>query len=789
MKISVLHLKKIIFLFACVFFLSLTTYAQNGSIVGTVKTSDGAPAEYVIVTIEGVKNTVVDKSGQFTFRNIKPGYYKVTASYIGLGSQSEGVRVIANQKSTLNFLLSESGQKLEEVIVKDNGANKFAKKETPYVSRLPLKNLENPQVYSVITDDLLKEQVVTNFDDAIKNAPGIDKLWSSTGRGGDGAAYFSMRGFVVQPSMINGIAGLSNGGLDPANLERLEILKGPSGTLFGSSLVSFGGLINLVTKKPFEKEAGEISYNTGSYGLSRVTADYNTPLNNNERVLFRVNGAYHTENSFQDAGFKKSVFIAPSLVYKASEKLTFHVNTELYNSEATNPLMVFLNRSRPLIATTPDDLGIDFRRSFTSNDITIKNPTFNLYGQMEYKISDQWTSQTNISRSVRKSDGLYSYVMFLGTTDTLFSRYVGDQLSIGTTTDIQQNFVGDFKVGSLRNRLVVGLDVFNSKAVNSTTYTLFDQLSSVNSKDPKYNLLTRNAVEAKIASGTPGKSSANIYTYSAYASDVLNITDRFLAMMSLRVDRFDNKASDFQQTAFSPKLGLVYQILPEKVSLFGNYMNGFQNVAPSAQPDGTIRNFEPQQANQWEGGLKFNIIKNKVSGTISYYDINVNNVIRPDPDNVGFSVQDGNIYSKGFEADIIANPFTGLNIIAGYSHNESINEKSNPSIQGRRPVSSGPENLVNAWVSYTASMGVLKGAGVGFGGNYASENLITNNSINGVFTLPSYTVFNASIFYGNDKYRLALKADNLTDKDYYKGWTTVEYQRPRSFTANISFMF
>ncbi len=101
----------------------------------------------------------------------------------------------------------------------------------------------------------MKEQVISTFDDAMRNAPGVAKLWTSTGRPGDGAGFFAMRGFAVQPSMINGIAGLTNGSIDPANIEHIETIKGPSGTLFGSSLISFGGLINIVTKNRMSTSA------------------------------------------------------------------------------------------------------------------------------------------------------------------------------------------------------------------------------------------------------------------------------------------------------------------------------------------------------------------------------------------------------------------------------------------------------------------------------------------------------------------------------------------------------
>src|SRR5690606_1492116 len=113
-----------------------------------------------------------------------------------------------------------------------------------------------------------------------------------------GAGYYSLRGFAVQPTMVNGLPGLTNGSLDPANIDAIEVIKGPSGTLFGSSLISYGGLINVVTKKPYhDRFGGEVAYTLGSFGLNRVTADVNVPLQSNDDIAFRLVSAYHHENS------------------------------------------------------------------------------------------------------------------------------------------------------------------------------------------------------------------------------------------------------------------------------------------------------------------------------------------------------------------------------------------------------------------------------------------------------------------------------------------------------------
>jgi iron complex outermembrane receptor protein len=800
------------FLLLCTGILSANDLDGNGTIKGKITTTDGRPAGLVTVVLKGTKrSTVTDDDGTFVMNHVKPGNYTLQVRLVGYGTKEETVTVTENSTAQVNLALEVSDTQLQEVEIA-TGRAKFGKKESDQIARLPIKNLENPQVYSSISKDLMKEQVVTNFDDALKNTPGLTKLWSSTGRPNDGAGYFSIRGFSVQPTMINGVPGLTNGGIDPANVERIEVIKGPSGTLFGSSYISFGGLLNIVTKRPYDHFGGEVGYTIGGYGLSRFTADVNAPLNDDKSAILRVNAAYHTEGSFQDAGFKKSFFVAPSLAFKANDRLSFLINAEIYNSEATNTMMLFLNRSRKLKANTPEELHMDFNKSYTSNDLTYKNPTVNFYGQANYKLSENWTSQTNLSRSSRKSDGYYSYVMFLdqgvvAPSDSLASRFAYLQNSTTVTTDIQQNFIGDFKIGGMRNRVVFGLD-FNDQSTtnNNSASPRFDIVDVTNPKDASYGTLSRASVDAKLAGTTGSKNGNSAQVYSAYVSDVFNITDALLVMASVRVDRFESKGSinyltgvtsgKYGQTGVSPKFGVVYQVVKDQVSVFANYMNGFKNVAPvnNYSLPGYPDVLKPQQANQWEGGVKLDVLDHKLGFTASYYDISVTNNSVQQTVTVGdtsynVTVQNGTQVSKGVELEMAANPLPGLNIIAGYSYNDSKLTKSYYYQEGLRPVSAGPNTLVNLWASYTFVQGDLKGLGAGFGGNYASDNVITNDTRTGRFTLPAYVVMNATLFYNAPKYRLALKLDNVTNKEYFSGWTTVEKQMPRRLAASFAYKF
>ncbi|MFC7773954.1 TonB-dependent siderophore receptor [Flavobacterium sp. GCM10027622] len=697
------------------------------------------------------------------------------------------------QAQEVNQTQQDSIKKLNEISVNGNH-NKYKRSQSVTVSKMPLTDIENPQVYNTVTAEVLKEQVSTNFNDAVKNATGITRLWESTGRGGDGAEFFSMRGFAVQPNMINGLPAKNNGSIDISNVDNIEVIKGPSGTLFGSSVISYGGLINIVTKKPTEKFGGEISYNSGSYGLNRVSSDINIPLDTEKNALLRINTAYQKENSFQDAGFNQSFFIAPVLSYKIDDKLSFLINTEFTNRTASNAPMIFLSRYAPISFNSMELFEKNYKKSFTSNELAINNPTFSLQAQMIYKLSDAWTSQTVLSKSSSKTDGYYSY-LWDSSNGNDFARFISKRNGETLSTDIQQNFIGDFKISGLRNRLVVGIDYYQSDVVNGSTGWVTNGTVSLDNGNDTGDL-TQAGVDNLLVGSFEGNTTSKSEVYSAYASNVINILPTLSAMTSLRIDHFKGKTNYYTttelngQTALSPKLGIVYQPIENKVALFANYMNGFKNVEPQGQGVNQ-KTFDAEHANQFEIGTKTNLFEDKLTLTASYYNIIVQDKVMTDPNDPNNSIQGGEVKSRGVEISLTANPIKGLNILAGFGNNHSEVTKDFPAngYLGYRPEEAGPETLVNFWANYTFSQGKLKGFGIGFGGNHASENKTLNRAVTGTFTLPSYTVLNSALSYNHNKFNIALKLNNILNEKYYSGWSTVTPQRLRNITAGLTYKF
>lgn len=879
---------------------SFQVFSQKDNVTGRVIDTYGNPIVdanvYLIENSQGVKT---DNDGKFNINNLK-GAYTLQISFIGFKTKEIKINAPVDLS---DVILYEGNELLQEVVLERKG-NKFSRKKTAYVSKLPLKDLENTHVYSTVTSGLLESQVVTNLDEAMANATGIYKLWEGTGRApGNGTAYFASRGFSLQPRMVDGVAGVTFSAVDPSYIERIEVIKGPSATLFGSTETSIGGLINVVTKKPFEGKGGSISYTGGSFGLNRISLDYNTPLGKSNAPFFRVNASYLTQDSFQDAGFKNTFFIAPSLSHRVNNRLNISMNMEYSQTESTNPSMLFLRQGIPLVATNIDELNIDPNKSFTSNDITLDNSTFNTRAIFDYKISDTWTSKTAFSSSYAQTSGLYQYqfdggaagllllssitdqLNYLGLDDATlgfinsqidplinpmlqeastlltsesFTRVYSERDASETRFNLQQNFIGDFKIGNIRNRMVVGVDYIsnsrNSRNVNGnteltstsnfpqlmatfnalglspfseaiesnfSTFPYFDAFLSANG-DVISTTFTPNAaydadanvVQENFDQIDPIVSNLKSQTLAAYFSDVINITPRLTVNVGLRLDHFiqdgnlSTTADDYTKTTLSPNAGVLYQPIKNKLSVFGNYQTGFVNVDPIVNADGSTDVFQPTKAVQFEGGVKTNLFNGKLNLGASYYHITVNDFTTTDPYTILFpvTIDMEESISKGFEFEINTSPIKNLNIRGSYSINDRkytdvYSEKAIDPITGeagrevveflgRRPTEAGAERLYNFWADYKFdNSSFAKNFGLGLGFNGASENLSRNNSVAGVFTIPSYMLFNASIYYNIKNFRVAVKANNFTNEIYYNGWGTVNAQAPRSFLGTISYKF
>ncbi|WP_104381130.1 TonB-dependent receptor domain-containing protein [Sphingobacterium sp. HMA12] len=793
-----LSILRTIIIIGLVYF-SQTSFAQTpkGSVSGRLTMVDSEPmASKAISLLEINKNTLTDQDGKYTFKDLDTGHYTIRIQLLGIKEIKIPVYITLQNKNVIvDYQLTEENvQALQEVVVKRKN-NRFVQKESVYVARLPLKNLENPQVYNAVPKELFQEQIAVDLGSISKNVPGAGiPMIANQGR-----VTFRSRGFETEPNARNGVAGAAFSVIDPVNLERIEAIKGPSATLFGKSVASsYGGVYNRVTKKPYNDFGAEVGYTGGSWNYNRVAVDVNTPINADRTALFRINAAGTIEKSFQDLGFTNSLALAPSFSYQITDKLSLLLDLEYGQAKGTSVV-----RFNPYTGSNKvqsiADMKFPYNKTFLSNDLAYQTQMFNIFAQMNYKISEDWISQTIVSRANSTINGYISALN--GKSDSTLNA----QVMVGTTsfiaTDLQQNFVGDFHIGKFRNRMVIGLDYYNNSNYFDRYHTNTRTVNFINA--PTDYRINKFIVDSLTAKSAYRKEKNSDDTYAAYISDVFNVTDQLVVMASLRVDRFQYhgvynivtgettggigaggiQKGPFGQTALSPKFGLVYEALKDKLSLFGNYMNGFNNISGV---DINSNPFKPEYANQLEFGVKGDLFNHRLVGTVSYYDIQVDNVLRTNPEDSNYSIQDGTQLSKGLEAELTANPFDGMNIVAGYAYNESKYSNADPSVNGLRPALSGPKNMLNFWLSYRVPSGKYQGLGAGFGGNIGSSSYQTNTQTAKII-IPSYKMFDASIYYDQPKFRIGIKMDNLTSE---KAWSVrLTPQNPARFLGNFTLKF
>ncbi|ANH82095.1 TonB-dependent receptor [Niabella ginsenosidivorans] len=822
--------------------------AQNAEIYGKVTTSDGQPVSRVSIVIKDTKWGAVSKDdGAYRIKNIKPGDYVVEVSLTGDVRESKPVSLSAGGHAELNFTIGETAKELNEVVVE---TNKIMNRASSYSSKMPLDNLENAQVVSAIPDVILRKQIAMTLEDAMKNATGVTKLWDATNRP-DGGSLFVSRGFMTTTKARNGLPNIVNTNVDMANLDKIEVIKGPTGTLFGSIINSYGGLINRITKRPYFYNGGYVDVAYGSYNFMRASADANFVLQK-DKMAARINVAGQNQDSWQDAGFQKSYIIAPSFVYRPNDRFTLNADAEIVgtkgNSNGGNfmfiltPSMIngplssmisamYPNNKDALLAKIPQtikeafgtdnvkDIKVDYDRSFISNDLYSQTNTNSYFADASYKISGNWTSQTALTYSLSHNNGYapFQYLVpnyaasFLKSAMTgnpdfgtpgadSVARMVWRPVGETKTFDVQQNFVADYTFGKVRNRAVIGVDYLSYRSDVTYYYFYglmhgafpFPQLYDVVGADGRSpNNLAFDKASVLNAYETRGNTEALPYNthsnvLSGYINDVANITDYFIVSAGVRVDNFDDRVGNKVQTKFSPKFGLIFMPVKDQLSLFANYQNGFTNQFGE---DRNHKTFDPEEADQKEIGIKYVLLDNKLMGTVSYYNILVKNIVRQDPADGNFSIQDGEQKSKGIEVEVLANPVNGWTLLAGYGYNDSKMQKAAEDVNGLRPVPAGPYNTANFWTNYSFTETALKGLGIGMNVNYSGESYAINSNMDGQLMLPAATILGGHLTYDLPHFRIGLKVNNITNEQYWKGWSNFIPQMPRQFIGSVAYKF
>ncbi len=755
----------------------------TGHVEGVIYSQNQQPLLGINISLEGSnKGGYTNPEGRFVIKNVPEGKYSLVVSGIGYSLERIEVEVNSQETTRLTITLNETSQQLEDVIVTSERYVPYTENITSLGLKQDVERLDNPQSVSVVNQELMQDQVVIDFNHAIRNVTGMTPHYPGT----TVQLAEKSRGFEVRPSYRNGYPNLINAPRDMANIEELVILRGPSGTLYGTSggdLNSPGGLVNVVTKKPMNSFFGSVGLNIGSWGLLRSTLDINTPLNKDKSVLVRINTAVEGSSSYVDVENTSRFFVAPVLTFKLSPRTELTLDGEFLRNKSTDVQWASISEWNYVPDALPDlptSFNVVPSDAFNLTDVTTVQAT------LDHQINNSWRLNLNFGYGRVGRESWIAYAEMA--SDSIAERYTWARDRVQNTFGAQFNLNGEVRTGPIKHNLLFGADYLRRE----TGYEKRGQfifVDQVNMYKEIPALPSSSLRESRDWSRIT--TSADHFT-GIYIQDLISLSERLMVVLGGRLDYYsqgDNTnltagttSEGYDQTAFSPRAGIVLQPIKDRVSIYGNYSTGFTNQeGEDAEGD----RFDPINYTQLEAGIKGELWQGRIIPSVAIYEIVGTNILIADQENPGYSLQGGEQTSRGIEVELIANPLKGWNILTGYSYNEPEYSKADAN-EGNRP-NGLPKTSFNLWTSYQVSSGLLSGAGVGVGVNYVGDVFLLDNN---EFTLPEYTIWQGSLYYEQTRYRISFKMDNITDETYFQGtYGALRPGMPRRMLMSMQFRF
>ena len=622
----------------------------------------------------------------------------------------------------------------------------------------PLRNI--PQSIQVIPREVLEDQQVIRLNDALRNVSGA----VSAGQTGT-AQRFIIRGFEDPQILRDGFrltfGGLGNPGFpELANLETIEVLKGPGSILFGSA--EPGGVINLVSKQPLSEPFYNLSLRAGSRTLIEPRLDFSGPLTADGRLLYRLNALVRREESFRDYDTdSERSFIAPTISWQISDRTDLTVHFEYSDTEGPS--------DSGLVAIGEEVADIPFDQILGNPADFFQSELVRVGYDFEHRFSDHWQVRNAFRFNSFDVNSFSSSVnVDEATGDTTISSLTSDQEN--NNFELQTNVVGEFNTGAIEHQLLFGVDLFRYTNPRFDTFDFFSPVSNniFNPVDVTFPLPDPSTAPVTFDGET------RIDALSVYIQDQVNLLDNLILLAGIRYETVEQEAirnptffsptaseTTLNEDAFSPRIGLVYQPIDE-VSLYGSFSRSFiPNTATTFENE----IIPPEQGEQFEIGVRAELLEGRFTTNLALFNITKQNVANPDPNNPRFFIATGELRSRGVELDIAGEILPGWNIIANYAYTDADITEDNTGIEDNR-LFGVPENNFNLWTTYDIQAGSLEGLGVGLGFNYVDERFGDNDNS---FKLDSYFLTNAAVSYERDNWRAALNIRNLFDIDYIEG--------------------
>lgn len=717
---------------------------QNGAVIA------GASARLLNLAGNVVAQSQTDNAGEFHLSGSANGSYTLRVSKQGM---AESVREIIFNGAALQSveIVLEPAALEEQVNVSAGNAFVSAESETAAKMPVPLRDL--PQSVEVVNQQLMKAQGVRSMQDALYNVTAV-----SVAQGEGRRDQFFIRGFnAIGDQFIDGVRDDAPYYRDLANIERIEVLKGPAAVLYGRG--SSGGLINRITKRPsLDGRFGGLDFAFGSYNLKRGAFDLGQPIITGKLAL-RLVGAYEKSASFRHFYFQDRYNLAPSLAWHPTKKTDLLAQYEYLNDHRLP------DRGLPSFRGRPVDVPISTYYGYPQKD-SITNRVSSQAVRAEHRFNDSWLVR-NLFRHTAYSNNFYNtgpngVSLVKGEPRVARFQYNGNSR--------QQNYfnqteaIGALKTFALKHTILFGAE-FGAQDKRAATFR-----NSKASSVSLFNPVLTEPINTNIPTTYNGFTGRVV---GFYFQDQITFTRNLKALVGARLDNFRQQLDDLTglteklgrtDRQWSPRAGLVYQ--PRQwLSLYTSYTRSFQPSGENLSLAANNEELGPEMTRNYEAGVKAEIPRSRMSTTVAVFRLERDNIKTTDPRDPTRLLLVGQQRTDGIEATLSGSPTRKLEIYAGYALLSarvlrSNNVSAGVPLAGRR-VGLIPQSSGNLWLSYSLPKQFRLGLGA-----FARSSVFT--STNNLVTLPGYARFDASLSWRKERYEFGVNFKNITNRRYYE---------------------
>jgi catecholate siderophore receptor len=648
------------------------------------------------------------------------------------------------------------GKKVEQVTVR--GVRSLL------ADKLPGDQLDTPQSLTVVTEKLMTEQGNTRLEDALKNVPGI------TLNAGEGAARgdtVNLRGFsAFNDFFLDGIRDAAVYTRDSFNLQSVEVVKGPSATLFGRG--STGGAINQVSKAPFLEPVDVVTANLGTNDLYRMTADINQPIADTSAVRVNLIGE-SSQVADRDFVRNRRWGFAPSASFGIGTPDTLTL-AYLHQQENNVP-----DTGIPFVDGRPAPVPRDSYYGLSSNSVTTHDDIATA------RYTHDFSPDLMVADTLRYAHYEFSWIadmpnfggnVPLPTTpldDILVGRDQPASMGVQSNLTEQLDLTGRFETGFIKHTVTAGFE-WARQALDLNR--LNNPFNSNNNWVPETPLLHPNPYETEPVEGVSSEQDTVAHSTSFYVTDTLSLGQYFDLIAGGRYDRF---SADYNQLTVasgarllldhtdrlgSPRAALIFKPTPMQ-TYYASFGTSFDPSAEALSLTTKTSNLGPVKGKTYEVGTKDNLLDGQLLVTGAIFHTVVDNAQTNDPENPTQTVLNGAQRVNGFETSVSGYLTKHLEISAGYTYLDGKTLSSGTPAYVGQPLQNVAKNALNLWAEYefTASWEA------GFGGNWLDKRYA---DFGGTTTVPGYVVWNAMVSYKVSKnFALQLNGLNLFNRLYY----------------------